>query len=283
MRELIVSGTIKHRISDVCKFLNISKSGFYKHREVLDRRKNEEEIILYYIMLLRHAGIMCGARKMRIYFKKFFDYDIGRDKLLSIMGKHDLHCRYYKQRIQTSNGHRSNYPNLLKNSEITRFGEAIVTDITYIHLPNGRFCYASVISDVRTRLILGWHVSSTLMVEGSMKALLMALKQFDIPSGSIHHSDHGVQYTSHEYTSFLKSKGIQISMTGNGKCYDNAQAERIFNTLKHEYGFKECFESLQSVRKEMRLFVKSYNDVRIHAALDYQTPREVYELLCEAA
>jgi putative transposase len=283
MRKLVVAGSLKHKMADICKLSGISKSGFYKHREVLERRKIEEEATLNLIRKIRLSGIMCGAKKMKIYMKKLFDFNIGRDKLLSIMRKHDLLCCYYKQHVQTSNGRRSNYPNLLKDRDITRFGEVIVTDITYIHLPNGRFCYASVISDVLTRLILGWYVSPTLMVDGSMKALLMALKQYKLPFGAIHHSDHGVQYTSYKYTNYLILKKIQISMTGDAKCYDNAQAERIFNTLKYEYGFKECFESLKSVRQEMRLFVKSYNDVRIHESLGYQTPREAYELLRDAA
>lgn len=283
MRKLVVAGTLKHKMADICKLSGISKSGFYKHRKVLERRKIEEEATLNLILKIRLSGIMCGAKKMKIYMKKLFDFDIGRDKLLSIMRKHDLLCCYYKQHVQTSNGRRSNYPNMLKNMKITKFGEAIVTDITYINLPNGHFCYISVISDVRTRLILGWYVSPTLMVEGSMKALRVALKRFNLPPGAIHHSDHGVQYTSHEYTGYLKSQGIQISMTGDAKCYDNAQAERIFNTLKYEYGFKESFESLKSVRQEMRLFVKSYNNMRIHESLGYQTPREAYELLRDAA
>lgn len=280
---MVLSMRVNFRIDDACKFLNRSKSGFYKHFQVEKYRKQIENEVLHNIQIIRKSGIECGARKMQIYFLRFFDYHVGRDRLFRIMAKHNLQCQYYKQKVITSNGRKTDYPNLLKGKEITAFGQAIVTDITYINLPNGRFCYASVISDVRTRMILGYYVSETLMVEGSMKALIMAVKHYNISPGAIHHSDHGVQYTSHEYTNYLKSKAILISMTGNGKCYDNAQAERIFNTLKHEYGFKNTFSSLKAVRKEMSVFVNIYNNIRIHNSLGNITPREMYESLIHAA
>lgn len=270
-------------MEELCNWYEHSKSGFYQHREVEMRRLTVEEDSLFYIRIIRKSGIMCGARKMKIYLMKIYGFKIGRDRLLEIMKKHNLLCCYYKKGVATSTGKQSDYPNLLKGREITEFGEVLVTDITYIHLPDKRFCYASVISDVKSRLILGYYVSETLMVEGSMKALKLALSNFNIREGAIHHSDHGVQYTSIEYTNYLISKGIQISMTGDGKCYDNAQAERIFNTLKYEYGFKETFNSLKAVRVDLALFVDSYNNVRIHQSLGYMTPREMYESLTQAA
>ena len=159
----------------------------------------------------------------------------------------------------------------------------IASDITYIHLPGNRFCYATIVSDLYTRMILGYYVSESLMLEGSLKALKMVFKKYKLPSKAIHHSDHGVQYTSKEYTNYLRSKGISISMTGKGKCYDNAKAERIFNTLKHEYGFKNTFRNIKEVRSELNHFVNNYNNLRIHESLGYKTPREVYELNKKAA
>jgi transposase InsO family protein len=268
---------------DACRYFNRSKSGFYKRIKAEERRQQEEEKVLIYIQEIRKSGINCGSRKMQIYLERYFNFKVGRDRLFNIMAKHDLQCRYYKQKVATSSGRRSDYPNLLKKRDIKVFGEAIVTDITYIRLPRGKFCYASVISDVRTRMILGCYISENLLVDGSMKALIQVHKNYELPSGAIHHSDHGVQYTSHEYTSYLKSRGMKISMTGAGKCYDNAQAERIFNTLKYEYGFKETFSSIKEARRDLSTFVHIYNNIRIHSSLCNVTPKEMYESLIEAA
>jgi transposase InsO family protein len=270
-------------MQEVCSWFSHSKSGFYKHLKVAEKRQKEEEMTLYYLREIRRSGIMCGARKMQVYLEKFFAFKIGRDRLFEIMHKYNFQCRYYKQGTVTSTGRKSNFANLLEDLQVDYFGQVIASDITYIHLPGNRFCYATVISDLYTRMILGHYVSENLMLEGSLKALKMAFRKYQLPPGAIHHSDHGVQYTSKEYTSYLNSKGISISMTGRGKCYDNAQAERIFNTLKHEYGFKMTFNNIKEVRSELNIFVNNYNNVRIHESLGYKTPREVYEISKKAA
>ncbi len=110
------------------------------------------------------------------------------------------------------------------------------------------------------------------------------IKSYKLPQNAIHRSDHGSQYTSHEYTTLLKESGIQISMTGSGKCYDNAVAERIFNTLKNEYAMNSFFHDIKEVKAEMKSAVDSYNNFRIHNSLNNITPRAKYEqLLSEAA
>lgn len=282
MRTEIINHRSSFTMSSVCKWYEHCKSGFYNHRKIVEEHNQKEEEALRLIRVIRKSGIMCGARKMKIYLMKFFDFKIGRDKLLDIMRRHNLQCQYYKQHKITSNGKKTNYPLLLDVDKITNFGEAIVTDITYIHLPNGKFCYVSIISDVRTRMILSSHVSDNLLAESSLKALKKALKQYDL-MGAIHHSDHGSQYTSHDYIDYLLKNGLKISMTGEGKCFDNAQAERIFNTLKYEYSFNQTFSSLKEVKLELAAFVESYNNDRIHESLGYKTPREMYEELTLAA
>ena len=275
-----MSKDVKHRIAEVCKWYGYCKSGYYKHRKIEHLRQKEDERILHHIRIIRRSGIMCGARKMQYYLEIFFHYRVGRDRLFRIMEKHNLQCGYYKKHKATSTGKKSNFPYLIKDIKITKFGQVIVSDITYIHLPGDKFCYITIVSDLKTRLILGYNVSDSLALEGALSAVKMAVKNYGdhfIPYKTIHHSDHGVQYTSGDYTGYIKSEKIKISMTGKGKCYDNAKAERVFNTLKHEYGFKKTFTSIKEVRSEMKQFVENYNNVRIHQALYYKTPVQVYE------
>jgi len=268
---------INHPIQSVCKWFELSKSGFYKHLEYEKRKEIEEQKVLGYIKEIRKVGLMCGVRKMKRYIKKFFEFEIGRDTLLNIMQKHNYLCHYYKKHVITSNGKKSNYPNLLPGISVKSFGEVIVTDITYIHLYGGKFCYITIISDLKTRMILSHHVSNNLLTTSSLIALKKVFKKYSLPENAIHHSDHGAQYTSKEYTEYLRSKGMRISMTGDGKCYDNAQAERIFNTLKHEYGFINTFKCIDDVKKDLDLFVKNYNEKRMHESLNFKTPKEAYD------
>ena len=47
-------------------------------------------------------------------------------------------------------------------------------------------------------------------------------------AGLIHHSDRGSQYCSIDYQAELNKRGILLSMSGKGNCYDNAMVETFF-------------------------------------------------------
>ena len=105
-------------MQDICNWFSHSKSGFYKHLKIVEKRQAQEEMTLRYIKQIRRSGIMCGSRKMQVYLEKFFDFKIGRDRLFEIMDKYNFQCRYYKQGTVTSTGRKSNFPNLLKGLKV---------------------------------------------------------------------------------------------------------------------------------------------------------------------
>lgn len=72
------------------------------------------------------------------------------------------------------------WPNLLKNQEITRLNQAWAADITYIDL--GReFVYLAVILDVCSRAIRGWHLDRDLSSALTHRALDRALAKHGPP------------------------------------------------------------------------------------------------------
>lgn len=104
----------------------------------------------------------------------------------------------------------------------------------------------------------------------------MALKRVDVTSGKglIHHSDRGCQYASKEYTSLLREYGITISMTEDGNPKDNAQAERINNTMKNELLMGKSFCDIKEVREAVEKTVLFYNTERPHMSINMMTPQE---------
>lgn len=91
-------------------------------------------------------------------------------------------------------------------------------------------------ADSYGKMILGSSVGMTLEVRYPMEALseameLLASHEVDL-SKTIHHSDRGVQYTCADYVTELHKNKVMISMTESGNPKDNAEAERINNTLK---------------------------------------------------
>jgi putative transposase len=110
-----------------------------------------------------------------------------------------------------------------------------IADITYVATWSG-FAYAAFVTDVFSRRIVGWRVSTTLRADLALDALEMALwtRASDDLSGLVHHSDRGVQYLSIRYSERLASEGAVTSVGSRGDSYDNAMAESINSFYKAE-------------------------------------------------
>lgn len=150
-----------------------------------------------------------------------------------------------------------------------------VSDITYLATLEG-FSYLALITDAYSRKIVGYDLSSSLSIEGSLRALKMALSQSSKLDGLIHHSDRGVQYCAYAYTDQLHDCGARISMAETGNPYENAQAERVNGILKQEYGLDAVFVSRYVVERGVHEAVRLYNEKRPHLALNYRKPSQVH-------
>ena len=140
------------------------------------------------------------------------------------------------------------------------------------------FCYPSLILDAYSEEIAGWSVGPTLDTEYPIAALRMALKRIEGKDVSlIHHSDRGCQYASGGYVEMLRRRGICISMTESGDPKENAQAERINNTMKNELLKGKVFHSLEEVIAATALAADFYNNRRPHMSIGMMTPAEASE------
>src|SRR5204862_8076435 len=81
-----------------------------------------------------------------------------------------------------------------RNFTATAPNQLWVADITYVSTWRG-FCYVAFVTDVFSRFIVGWRVSTSLHTELALDALEMAIwrrQRLDL-TGLIHHSDRGMQ------------------------------------------------------------------------------------------
>jgi len=110
-----------------------------------------------------------------------------------------------------------------------------IADITYVATWSG-FAYTAFVTDVFSRRIVGWRVSTTLRADLALDALEMALwtRASNDLSGLVHHSDRGVQYLSIRYSERLAAEGAVTSVGSRGDSYDNAMAESINAFYKAE-------------------------------------------------
>jgi len=98
-----------------------------------------------------------------------------------------------------------------------------VADMTYIPTWSG-WLYLAMVMDVYSRNIVGLAMDTNIRTELILQALQMAMTQRQ-PSGVIHHSDRGSQYTSYAFGKRCQEAGIMPSMGSVGDAYDNAMAE----------------------------------------------------------
>jgi transposase InsO family protein len=185
-------------------------------------------------------------------------------------------------RVTTQSGHREP---VAANHLDRKFGlsaqrelnRTLVGDITYLYTREG-WLYLSVLIDLASRRIVGWHTSPRLDHELALQSLIMALKSRRFAKGPIlHHSDRGVQYASEIYQRALASNGIQSSMSRKGDCWDNAVAESFFATLKTELMSDARWETRSEAKREVAEYVDWYNHKRRHQTLGYLPPAR-YEI-----
>ncbi|AXY73241.1 IS3 family transposase [Paraflavitalea soli] len=153
-----------------------------------------------------------------------------------------------------------------------------VSDITYIRIKND-FQFLSLITDVYSRKIVGYHLHASLATEGPLQALHMALGSLDcLPDGLIHHSDRGTQYCCNQYVQVLQSYKISISMTEKGDPYENAVAERINGILKSIFDLQRTFADQREAAEAIQKAVAFYNTVRPHTSVEDLTPEKAHAL-----
>jgi putative transposase len=93
----------------------------------------------------------------------------------------------------------------------------------------------------------------------------------------IFNTDQGSQFTSDEFIALLKKHNIQISMDGKGSYNDNLFIERLWRTVKYEEVYLKAYQDGREARTSLREYICFYNTERIHQALGYRTPAEVYQ------
>jgi transposase InsO family protein len=146
-----------------------------------------------------------------------------------------------------------------------------VADITYIPTWAG-FLYLAVVLDAYSRRIVGWSMATSLATQLVLDALNMALVTRQ-PTGVIHHSDQGSQYTSIEFGRRCRDAGVRPAMGSVGDAYDNAMCESFFATLECELLDRCRFKTQAEARDAAFAFIEGfYNRRRRHSSIGYLSP-----------
>ena len=260
------------------KAMKVSRSAYYawsakaeRGKKLGDKEGDKEAIRTKVVDVFYFHKRRYGARRVSEELKGE-GIRAGRFVVTRVMREEGLKAKYpkaFRPRTTDSRHDKQPSPNLLKEASKTALaaGEAIVGDITYLPLTNGRFCYLAMFQDVRTKRIVGWSVSQRMTAELVIDALRMALRRGFVNRNAIIHTDRGSQYASNEYRALIRRCGLRQSMSAKGNCYDNAQAESFFSRFKTEID-TPVFNSVEHARREAFDYIDCYyNRIRRHSAV----------------
>lgn len=272
-----------------CRYMGISRQAYYKQCQCESRRAERDEKVIALVTHIRLRQPRLGTRKLQHLLRAALTQagiKLGRDGMFNILRNARLLVRTRRAYHKTTDSHHRfrRHPNLLKDGpqKVVPTGaeQVWVADITYLATA-GAFVYLSLVTDVWSRKIVGYHVHDSLQTEQVSEALKMALRGRTTRQPLIHHSDRGIQYCSAYYQQLHQRHGLTCSMTDGYDCYQNALAERINGILKTELLLQRPTDLDQAARM-VRQSVQIYNEERPHHSLKYKTPDEVHRAFLTA-
>ena len=267
------------RVDELCGLFGYTRQAYYQGFRRGYESSAAIDQTLDTVEKIRKKHPKMGVRKLKVVLARDYGIDVGRDSLFDIMRNAGLLMRKrMRHRRTTFSGHgMRTYPNLIKEIVPSRPDEIWVTDITYLHV-QGRHMYVFLVTDMYSRMVVGWKVADNMRDDNAIEALKMALRGMnpqykEMPV--IHHSDRGSQYCSLDYVKLMKKHSMEISMTEGGNPRENSVAERVNGIIKNEYLYP-LQVSISGLHMRVHRAIHAYNAERPHLSLNMHTPEYVY-------
>ncbi len=274
--QFIADHQQEYPITLMCQALEVSESGYYAWRgrpvsqHCREDAKLAAEIQQIFLehrhvygsprihAVLRARGVRC-SRKRVVRLMQQLGLSAGRKRQRKPTTKSDPRARFAPNRLNRE--FAASAPN-----------SKWVTDTKAVETAEG-WLYLAVILDLFSRMVVGWAMAATEDEQLVELALRMAIAQRHPPTGLLHHSDRGSEFTSQRYLALLAELGIELSMSRTANCYDNAAMKSFFASLTKECTDRTRFKARQEARSAIFEYLECfYNPVRLHSTLQYVSP-----------
>jgi putative transposase len=276
IHTLITQWAGKAPIKQLCRVLEVSRSGYYAARQRRQRKPQTCVQGVHAKAAFEASGQSYGSRRLSAALR-IQGLSVGRHRARTLMQRHALRPRWRRKFVHTTDSRHglpiaSNVLSRQFNPEAPN--RSWVSDLTYIRTRSG-WLYLAVVLDLYARRIVGWAMSPSMPAELVCEALNMAISSRKPAPGLIVHSDRGSQYASSEHAALLARHGLVASMSGKGNCWDNAVMERFFLNLKMERVWQRDYANHAEAMVDIADYIVCfYNPVRLHSTLGYRSPTE---------
>ena len=252
----------KYSISEMCRFFEVSRSGYYDYVRRMDVPAKD----LPLAEKIRECQSVCrntyGYRRVHIWLERN-GIHCNPKTVLRVMNKYNLLSVIRRKRYVKYGEHLHRYPNLLnRNFTAERPNQKWVTDISYIRTRQG-FLYLSIIRDLYDNSIVAYKTGSEQNINLVLNTIKAAKRKEKVTAELHLHSDQGFQYTSQAYFKLTQRYGITPSMSRRGNPYDNALAENFLSILKTECIHSVKIETFKDARELIDDYIYFYNNQRI--------------------
>ena len=272
MRQAWIDKEDKLTVVQQCVLAGVSRATIYAQQK--PKSVDKSDLLLSHLIdeeYTRHP--FYGSRRMVVFLKKA-GYLVNRKRVQRLMRQIGLVGMAPGPNTSRAHPEHKIYPYLLRGVPVVRPNQVWSTDITYIRLARG-FAYLVAVIDWYSRRVLSWRVSNTMNAAFCVDCLEEALRGHNKPE--IFNSDQGSQFTSEAFTGVLKREGINISMDGRGRAFDNIFVERLWRSVKYEDVFLKGYGSMGELTLGLTKYFAFYNGERPHQSLGNITPDTVYQ------
>lgn len=274
---MIKAGVHKYSVSAQCKCLGVARASYYRNLNKAPVADKDAELKEQIEDIYTKNRCVFGARKIKHKLLKDYKINVSIRRVRGNMRELGLESVYKRKKYKVIKGpsNDSMTPNILDRDFNNKAPyEAVVSDLTYARV-RARWHYVCILLDLHNREIIGYSASARkdaslvrsafAKVEGSLKRIQMF------------HSDRGSEYDNQLIDDLLDVFEINRSLSMKACPYDNAVAESTFKMIKTEFIYRQTFDSLEDLNRELDDYVSWYNNERPHSTLGYLTPCEYKE------
>jgi len=278
-----------YRIGEKCTALEVIKQGYYRWRKSLNKPYKYAALLAMIMAILEEAPENkdnYGAK--RVYLRlaqQEYGYTGSYSAVYRVMKANGLMQKRKRNPNSLTREERraQKSENLIKQDFTAQApNKKWLSDITEVPTSEGKL-YVSPVLDCFDGQIVGLSMDTNMQKELCINAFKQACASQNA-YGMTFHSDRGSQYTSHEFRETLSYYGALQSMSGTGRCYDNARMESFFATLKKEklYKIKTELLPIETVKSIIfRYIFLYYNRKRVYSSNEGGYPPDVKRQMYE--
>ncbi|MGM0839064.1 MAG: IS3 family transposase [Bacillota bacterium] len=264
-------------VEELCKFLGVSQSGYYKYKKYVKEEK-DADLKRLILKLYEDSDKQWGYRRIHMELQEEYHMEINHKRVYRLCRELGIQSIIRKKpKFSNYNAYKRKEPETIAPNIINRDfsadkpNEKWVTDITSFQIGEEKL-HLSAILDLYNNEIIAYKMGRNTETSLVIKTVYQAIQKEKDVQGVILHSDRGTQYTSKLYNDTLESYDLRPSMSRPGNPYDNACIESFFSHLKTEAFHPYYVQNITELEVMIDQYINHYNYNRRQKRLNRQSP-----------